>query len=349
MLGYKYRDGNTKIVEGNDLSTFERDLKSIEKNYFWAPSFENLNDPCETRTVYENVINSIESFGNLLGNSKLKNNLINLKGAAEKVYGVQQKFVGIYALSKTWKDEILWAHYSNSHYGFCIEYDLDLIENEYKNYKLNRIDVNYINSPPQIEFQDFNKKYDEQILKIAGYKSKRWEYEEEVRLVTGINGIYPYPPQSLKSIYFGLRMDTRERKIIMNRLRGRGIKYYEIIQIPNSYKFDRKEIRDPNEGEITYLKQVKDDESDKIYKFQIINQDYNRAFKKGTINIELKEKVPAHILEKIGTEIKENLFFFAENIFMFYKTKNQKDKEISWATSHFRDNRILIKINKFVE
>lgn len=41
MRVYKYRGGD-------DREIFERDLKSIEKNYFWAPDFSKLNDPCET-------------------------------------------------------------------------------------------------------------------------------------------------------------------------------------------------------------------------------------------------------------------------------------------------------------
>jgi len=349
MLAYKYRDGNTKIIEGNDDSTFERDIKSLEKNYFWAPSFNNLNDPCETRTIYENAINSIDLIEKFVEGGKIKNSLTSVKEAVEKVYGANQKFVGIYALSKTCLDELLWAHYGNSHFGFCIEYDLDLIDNGYKTYKLNKIDVSYIDSPPEIDIQDFNKKYDEQIFKIAGYKSKRWEYEEEVRLVTNISGIYPYPPQCLKSIYFGLRMEERERKIIMDRLQDRGISYYEIIQIPNSYKFDIKEIKDPNGNESTYLKQVKDKESGKVYKFEICSRDYHHVFKKGTINIKLDEKAPSHILEKIGEVIRDGLFSFAEKVYMFYRTKKQKEENIAWATSHYENNKINVKINNFVE
>jgi len=28
-------------------------------------------------------------------------------------------------MSKTWRNKLLWVHYSNSHKGFCIEYELN--------------------------------------------------------------------------------------------------------------------------------------------------------------------------------------------------------------------------------
>ena len=47
MLVNKYRDGNINKFEGENISTFERDLNSIERNYFWTSNREQLNDPCE--------------------------------------------------------------------------------------------------------------------------------------------------------------------------------------------------------------------------------------------------------------------------------------------------------------
>ena len=37
------------------------------------------------------------------------------------------KSYGIYSLSKTAIDELLWAYYANSHQGFCIEYDQEVL------------------------------------------------------------------------------------------------------------------------------------------------------------------------------------------------------------------------------
>lgn len=347
MLAYKYRNGSTKKLEGENTSTFERDLSSLEKNYFWAPSFENLNDPYETSTVYEKVTNQLETFGKLFNNPEILKSLLNVKEAGKKVFGVREKSAGLYSMSRTYLDELLWAHYGNSHSGFCIEYDLDLIENKYRNYKLDLLEVQYTEEPPQIELSDFNRKYEETIRKIAGHKSRRWEYEKEIRLVTAVYGIYPYPPECLKSIYFGLRLHDRERQIIMKRLKGRGVKYYEIVQIPNSYNFQRKEISDPNGTEITYLQQIQDTNTNTIYRFKIVKQDYHRVFKKGTITVELEKRVPLNVLNKLGKLIKTSLFDFAERIFMLYRLEEQMDIDQAWATSHFENGKINPVINKF--
>ena len=47
MLVYKYRDAIDIKFEGQKISNFERDLISIEKNYFWGTYYKDLNDPCE--------------------------------------------------------------------------------------------------------------------------------------------------------------------------------------------------------------------------------------------------------------------------------------------------------------
>jgi hypothetical protein len=35
--------------------------------------------------------------------------------------------ITVFTPSKTEKDELLWAYYANSHKGFCIEYDLEIL------------------------------------------------------------------------------------------------------------------------------------------------------------------------------------------------------------------------------
>ncbi len=53
MLVYKYRGG-----------AFERDLKSLKNNEFWASNTKQLNDPCEgliTSSAYQQQINVANS------------------------------------------------------------------------------------------------------------------------------------------------------------------------------------------------------------------------------------------------------------------------------------------------
>ena len=60
-----------------------------------------------------------------------KEKFSNILVALEDLLSYNKK-IGIYSLSKTFIDELLWAHYGNSHKGFCIEYDLDILLNSFK-------------------------------------------------------------------------------------------------------------------------------------------------------------------------------------------------------------------------
>lgn len=65
--------------------------------------------------------------------------------------------LGIFSLSKRYDDELLWAHYSNSHKGFCIEYDLDQLLAK-QNPKHRFFDIQYSNKIQNLDFsQAFNQ------------------------------------------------------------------------------------------------------------------------------------------------------------------------------------------------
>ncbi|WP_394973721.1 DUF2971 domain-containing protein [uncultured Croceitalea sp.] len=341
MLVYKYRGGDSEI--------FKRDLECLENNLYYASSSLDLNDPCETITDSEKLISQSKSFSKYLG-FKSKESLKVVDEAYRNVLSFDKK-MGIYSLSQTYIDELLWAHYGNSHKGFCIEYELDLLLESYKSDEKFSFPVTYNNKPPVIGMLDIaTNKNNSIVRKMGGFKSKRWAYEQEYRILTNNFGLHAYNYQAVKSIYFGLRMDNAQKTEIMNRLKGRGIKYFQIEQIPTSYKFRVSPIKDDYGDEITYLSQIpsKITNTDPI-KFEIIDKDYWKFNGKATINIELNSVASISELEWLAKTIRKNLFIQAERIFMFYYTKSQKDKDAAWATSHFENGEIKVKINEYVK
>lgn len=114
-----------------------------------------------------------------------KNNeaLKTLHNSFENLLSLNKK-IGIYSLSKTYLDELLWAHYANSHNGFCIEYDLDILLSSFTTEKVYPISVSYGNTPPEISITDMPVKNDNIIYKMTAFKSKHWEYEQEYRIIT---------------------------------------------------------------------------------------------------------------------------------------------------------------------
>ncbi|MBL4668263.1 MAG: DUF2971 domain-containing protein [Flavobacteriales bacterium] len=284
MLLYKYRGSQNE-------EDFERDFFSIEKNYFWAASSEKLNDPCETMTNSDKFIKQTGFISKLMG-VKSEKDLNFLHENYRNVLSFDKK-MGIYSLSQNYNDELLWAHYGNSHRGFCIEYDFNRLIESYSLNNAYNFQVKYNDKITEIGVSDaVLNKNNRLIMKMSGYKSKRWEYENEYRIITNNFGEHHYYYNAVKSIYFGLRISDFHKTEIMNRLKGRGIKYYQIEQIKNTYKFEKSAIEDINGNEITYLNQIPEaTTNDRIVKYGILKYKMNSIGKIGEIEIELERKI----------------------------------------------------------
>lgn len=247
MRVFKYR--------GGDESIFVRDLESLEKDTFWAPTRHALNDPCEGLVSSEILLNQIDLTVKLFGKGEKNiNDSVNAVKQSLNELIEKKDSAGVYSLSKNCTDELLWAHYANSHQGFCIEYDLDTLvyfgRNDYFNF-----DVTYSDHPPKLNINDMLRIDDKVnfIQKLIGVKSKKWAYEKETRVITSVSGLQSYDYRAVKAIYFGLRMPDEKRHEIMKRLCGRGIKYYHICLKDNSYKFTAEPLEDSYPTDKKYM------------------------------------------------------------------------------------------------
>ncbi|WP_161627185.1 DUF2971 domain-containing protein [Flavobacterium subsaxonicum] len=339
MLVYKYRGGS------ND--DFKRDLGSIERNYFWSSSIDQLNDPWETIIKSEKFIKQSKSISWLLGKN-LDQKLHNVHEALENFLSLNKR-IGIYSLSKNYLDELLWAHYANSHKGFCIEYDLDTLIQTFKTEKVFSFPVIYNKLPPEISIADINNRKNNLIHKLSGFKSKRWEYEEEHRIITDYSGKQCYNYQALKSIYFGLRMPEAHKLEMFSTLYGRDIKFYQIEHLTKSYKFKAVRVLNPFGENVDYLKIIPASIThSKNISFEITEQNFYKINSKGVISIMLESIIHKPEIEWLANKIYDEIFHTAEKVFIFYYFKEQKDKGIAWATSHFSDGKCEISINDFI-
>jgi len=174
-----------------------------------------------------------------------------LQAALYEFFGFTDK-AGIYSLSKSPFEELLWAHYSCSHTGFCIEYDLEkLLEFEAQDFI--KIDVLYRETPPKLSIDDLTtREASSAIQKILGTKPQSWNYEKEIRIITPAIGRHDYDFRALKTIFFGLRMPEDEKQQIMKQLQGRGISYKQIILSKGTYKLSAIDIQDPYQNTKRY-------------------------------------------------------------------------------------------------
>lgn len=335
MLVYKYRGGDSEI--------FERDLKSLDENYFYAPNFENLNDPFEALITTSKFIKQVDSLRKVFGES----NTQGLNDMHSQFMGLN-KFAGIYSLSQTPDHELLWAHYANSHKGFCIEYDLDLLLGGNKSNNIHSFPIIYKNSPPDYGVLDFiSISNNKEINKIVGYKSKCWEYEKEHRIIIDSPGKHIYNFSALKGIYFGIRMDSSQKEKIMNRLKGRGINYYQIKQNDQKYTLYFEEVLDSFKDSPNYLMKIPNEVCDlESISYRVIEHQYHTISNVGMSTVEIESIILEVQLKWLAEEIVNKCFKGAEKVYLTFNIKNLITK-YAWATGEFDGKDISIYINEY--
>ena len=328
---------------GGDQKIFERDLFALTHNFFWGARIDDLNDPCEALILSDKIDQQLNALKFIVGKKK-ESSLYELKEAFLNVLEMNKK-LGVYSLSKTYKDELLWAHYAYSHFGFCIEFDLDLLKSGYRNNLLS-FDVKYKNRPPEIDFSDISSNAKKIFNKLVGFKSKRWEYEEEYRIITDFSGEYFYPPNAIKSIYFGVRTTEENKNSIKKVLRGRGVKFYQIIQKEKSYQFERKLIKQDQDENITYMREFHFIEFS--IEMELIESKYADLIKRGDIVLKINKVLNKTQIEKLSKFLREQLFFKSERLLIQIYQRDQKDEMLNWANANFLDEKWDISINEFV-
>lgn len=338
LLIYKYRGGTKEIIE--------RDIQSLEENYFWSSSIDALNDPWETIVKSDKFQKQSKSIGWFL-NQNSKNALSKVKDALLNVLEALKK-AGIYSLSGNVLDEILWAHYANGHKGFCIEYDLDNLLNSYSGTFFS-FPIIYTKNPPNIELNDISSKNQELIKKLAGYKSKRWSYEQEYRIITNFSGPHFYEYEALKSIYFGLRLDNGYKDLIMKKLKGRGVKYYQIEQVDKSYKLSAKRVPDFYLNEPKYLTQIpKEIVGNNEISFKIVKKNYTEMIKRGDLEVLLNSEISQNELIDLSEYLKLNIFGSAKSFFIRYYLDEQAVFGVAWAVYSVINDKVSCHINDIV-
>ncbi len=119
--------------------------------------------------------------------------------------------VGILSMSLTYKNILMWSHYSEYHKGLCFGFDLRIF-NSYS-----KVSYHMDSEYKLISFFDSDPLAITDIRKMFTTKSKFWKYEKEVRFFDFKNGIglRKFEKKNLKEILFGCKAnETNIRKII---------------------------------------------------------------------------------------------------------------------------------------
>ncbi len=134
------------------------------------------------------------------------------------------KNIGVYCLAEENTNVTMWSHYASNHSGLCI----GILLNEFAE------KVSYVSEAPKVNFSELLEGGPTQNdYKWIFSKHNDWENEKEWRIVVNEgNQLVPLPGQ-IKTVTFGLRMDSEKRRIISEILKDEtNIHYFEMIRNP---------------------------------------------------------------------------------------------------------------------
>jgi hypothetical protein len=242
---YKYRAYN------------ENSLSMMIKKKIWVPKPTAFNDPFDcmfaidenfSQKDYNRFILSAGSksdlppgavFHQILEASKDGEIRQEEKDRLRKSIEAIQKFInnfGVYTLSQTNSNILLWSHYADSHKGFCIEFDR-ASDNDLGNSEKAK-PVQYEKHYPVIKLAEL---IDDSvpIEKALLIKSVNWKYEQEWRLFFRNGNVEEDLPAPISSIIFGLRMPENHKNKIRKIMKdNRQLTFKQAIVVEGKFELD---------------------------------------------------------------------------------------------------------------
>jgi hypothetical protein len=106
---------------------------------------------------------------------------------------------GILCFSRNWDNLLLWSHYGDSHAGICLGFDIP-------DNSAHEMEVHY--QPNVIQIKSTEEIDEYSIQKLLRTKHESWSYEQESRMIIGVND----PPDANHPhfIEFGPQLKLRE-------------------------------------------------------------------------------------------------------------------------------------------
>ena len=244
-------------------------FRNLEKGVVNFTPLISLNDPLEGLGTYKYEITEDEQkFWNDSGSDTPKLIEERFPKDIKDLLNFKHR---ILSTSKECTNPLLWAHYANSHNGFCVGYEKQSIQKITSNIN----DISYCTKRPEINFDN-----PDDLVNLLFVKSKAWDYEKECRAVytlkysdvlhlnketyyLGEDSNFIYIPHQLpqhndyeilcspkyitmkcipNEIYFGMNMTDNDKRRIFNIAYKYNVKFYQVKYSDNTFEFVAEEI-----------------------------------------------------------------------------------------------------------
>lgn len=222
---YKYRALN------------ELNLQNLRDRRIWIPTIQDFNDPFDGKLELA-IQNAVDKYKMIHINIPNGNGTFHSIGLGARVtpeerpeierlvrselneHNRELSRLGVYCTSARCDDVTMWAHYADSHKGFCLEFERS--GPWASPHRTNPMD--YIDEYPTIDFGRRNNITPGRwLFLMLGQKAAAWQYEDEWRTVYPEGNVLSPFPGPLTSVIFGAKMDDRDKEIIRNILLNTGI------------------------------------------------------------------------------------------------------------------------------
>lgn len=239
---FKYKPIRVNQDGSLDQVTCSQVIEPIVQSYFYLPNRTQLNDP--TEGVYINEIHQeisgflsgLTAFGEI---ADFKRSFYEFLGQLER----SRNNSGIFSLSKTAEDELMWAYYANGHLGIAIEYNLDKLTRFAPPNNSRILEVNYLEKPNTFDIRRLQENPNSAIDQMLGSKSKNWSHESEIRVVVeNMCGQIPHDYRAVESITFGLNVSEDIEAKIFEMTKAKVKHFYKMKVISNSFNFERVKL-----------------------------------------------------------------------------------------------------------
>jgi hypothetical protein len=213
-------------------------LKKINKNHL----IENYLAEHQTALLEGAKKHAIESAQKVLPD---------LVDAGLRAFGEK---LGVLCLSESPLEQLMWAHYADSHRGFVLEFDAN--HPFFKGTQSDPNDYSGVNkvvySPERPQIEEFLNEGNS-LNDFFFCKSSEWEYEKEWRMVRPVSNssqdlliegqkvhLFEYPFEALKAIILGHRIEESTIKVIEMALASndhlKHVSLQKIIIDPSNYR-----------------------------------------------------------------------------------------------------------------
>ncbi len=216
-MKYISEDFKTEFPEhfGNEVG----DIKEMVLYQFQCAQDEYIETIIKNRLYISNPAKFNDPFDSLITLKNDLNDELDIRvDIHQSILQHDASHIGVVCLTSSWKNQLMWSHYAESHKGMCLKFQIDVDHNQLKQKGFILEPIQYKGHAPLstrkvLEDNNIDITDSKYIRALLCTKNSCWHYEREWRLISkSENNGKPMPLNdvgiSLREIIFGIKMPS---------------------------------------------------------------------------------------------------------------------------------------------